>query len=192
VTKIIHSLIHDSTLPTVSVIIPTYQNERFIIRTIESVLDQTYPYFEIIIIDDASTDNTRELITTMYISEINNGKIIYHQNDKNMERVFSRNKGAELAKGEYLLFIDHDDLLSDNAIDKFIYTMQKKNVEFVTQSLKIIIDENDNIIAKRKIQYFGSVHFKIFFNLAPFSCITIKNQLFLISEVMIVNWKVKK
>lgn len=88
----------------VSVIIPAYNGERFIYRTIKSVLKQTYQNFEIIVIDDHSADKTR-----MVVKKIANKKIRYFYLKKNSGTVYARNIGIKKAKGEFIAFLDHDD-----------------------------------------------------------------------------------
>ena len=78
------------TLPLVSVVIPSYNREKRIIKTLESVLKQSYKNYEIIIIDDNSSDNTYEVLKP-YISE----KILYYKNEKNYGGDKSRNIGVE-------------------------------------------------------------------------------------------------
>ncbi len=88
-----------------SIIIPTYNRASFIEKTIRSVLSQTYPNFEIIVIDDGSVDNTEEVVCA-----IEDKRITYHKK-KNEERAKARNYGARLAQGEYINFLDSDDTL---------------------------------------------------------------------------------
>ena len=90
--------------PTVSVIIPTYNRERLIARSVKSVLNQTYRNFEIIIVDDASTDNTEKVI-----SSFNDERIRYLRHDKNRGEAAARNTGIKLARGEYIASQDSDD-----------------------------------------------------------------------------------
>lgn len=88
-----------------SIIIPTYNRANLIRRTIESVLNQSYNKYEIIIVDDGSTDNTE-----MVINNINHQKIKYFKK-QNEERGAARNYGIRKAKGEYITFLDSDDIL---------------------------------------------------------------------------------
>ncbi len=90
-------------MPSISVIIPTYNNEKFIAETIESVLSQTYKDYEIIVIDDGSTDNTCEILLP-YMD-----KIRYHYK-KNGGIASATNAGIKLSKAKYVAFLDHDDL----------------------------------------------------------------------------------
>src|SRR5690349_3602213 len=90
-------------MPKVSVIIPTYNRAQFIARAVDSVLEQTYKDFEIIVIDDGSSDNTQEILKAY------EGKIRYvYQQNKGISA--ARNRGIQEAKGEYIAFLDSDDV----------------------------------------------------------------------------------
>jgi glycosyltransferase involved in cell wall biosynthesis len=88
----------------VSVIIPTYNRKLWLQQAIDSVLAQTYPNVEVIVVDDGSTDGTREALVTRY------GKRIRYIYQDNQGESRARNHGAALAQGEYLAFLDSDDL----------------------------------------------------------------------------------
>lgn len=90
--------------PFFSVIIPAYNREHSIERTISSVLDQEFSDYEIIVIDDASTDKTIEIV-----NGISDSRLKLLCNEVNSERCISRNRGAKHAKGEFLCFLDSDD-----------------------------------------------------------------------------------
>jgi glycosyltransferase involved in cell wall biosynthesis len=92
--------------PFFSVIIPTFNREHSIIEAIDSVITQTFEDFEVIIIDDGSTDATSNLVTQLAEKE---GRLIYVFQE-NQERSASRNNGIAFAKGEYICFLDSDDL----------------------------------------------------------------------------------
>ncbi|WP_341876737.1 glycosyltransferase family 2 protein [Defluviitalea saccharophila] len=100
----------------VSVIIPVYNVESYIFDTINSVINQTYKNIEIIVVDDGSTDNTGEIVKK--ISENHQRLIYYYQSNQGVSA--ARNKGIELSKGEYISFLDGDDLWMENKIEKQI------------------------------------------------------------------------
>lgn len=103
--------------PLVSVIIPTYNRKNTLKRSIDSVLAQTYRNFEIILVDDCSTDGTMEYVEAEYgkVSEVN---IVYVRNDSNLGAGASRNVGASYASGDYIAFHDSDDVWYPDKLEK--------------------------------------------------------------------------
>jgi GalNAc5-diNAcBac-PP-undecaprenol beta-1,3-glucosyltransferase len=93
-----------ATVPLVSVIIPTRNRALLLKRALKSVLSQTYPYLEIVVVDDASTDETRDVVASF-----NNGAIRYIRHDNNMGGSAARNAGIRAASGHYISFLDDDD-----------------------------------------------------------------------------------
>ena len=92
--------------PFFSIIIPLYNRERMISRAIESILNQTFQTFEIIVVDDCSTDCSSEIVHKLKLLD---SRIIYLRNEINQERCVSRNKGIQIASGKYVCFLDSDD-----------------------------------------------------------------------------------
>lgn len=90
--------------PRVSVIIPTYQRAQWLGRAIDSVLAQTMPHFELIVVDDGSTDETDAVV-----SAYRDGRIRYIQHGENLGSSEARNTGVEASRGEYVAFLDSDD-----------------------------------------------------------------------------------
>jgi glycosyltransferase involved in cell wall biosynthesis len=104
-----------------SIVIPTYNRASFIEKTINSVLNQVYPNFEIIVVDDGSTDHTEEIVRS-----IKDPRISYYKK-KNEERAKARNFGANLAKGDYINFLDSDDTLYPNHLSEAINLIRSVN-----------------------------------------------------------------
>jgi glycosyltransferase involved in cell wall biosynthesis len=96
-----------------SIIIPVYNREKLIQRAIQSVLDQTYENWELIIIDDGSTDSTAQIIKG------NNDNRIRYFFQKNAERSVARNNGILKANGEWICFLDSDDYFLSNHLLSF-------------------------------------------------------------------------
>ena len=112
----------------ISVIIPTFNRGDLIKETIESILNQTYKDFEIIVIDDQSTDNTFEVISN-YIKDCN--KIRYYKRPKNLIKGGNscRNFGLSIAMGEYVKWIDSDDLLHPSALFDQVESLQHSDFD---------------------------------------------------------------
>jgi len=108
----------------ISIITPSYKSEKFISQTIESVLNQTYQNWEMIIVDDVSPDNSNEIIEE-YTKKDNRIKLI--KLAKNSGPAIARNKAIEEAKGRYIAFLDADDLWKPEKLEKQIKFMQKKD-----------------------------------------------------------------
>lgn len=110
----------------VSIIIPTYNNEKSIENTIKNALFQTYRNIEIIIVNDASTDET-ENICKYFVKR--DQRIILVSNNKNMGAGVSRNIGLKKAKGKYVFFVDADDEFKNSLIEDVIQRMEKDSAE---------------------------------------------------------------
>ncbi len=107
----------------ISIIIPIYNAENYIRRCINSILNQTYQNYEIILIDDGSTDNSREILNEFKA----NKKIrIYFQ--KNMGVAKTRNKGIKLSRGKYIAFIDNDDYIDRDYLEKLYKNISNNDI----------------------------------------------------------------
>lgn len=98
--------------PKISVLVATYNAEPFIAQTIEAVLAQTFTDFELVILDDASTDATAKIV-----AEFTDKRIVFLQNSKNLGISDTRNKLLQKAKGEYIAILDHDDICMPNRLE---------------------------------------------------------------------------
>ncbi len=136
----------------VSVIIPFYKKKKFINETINSILKQTYDNIEIVIIYD---DLERDDLNFLRENFSDNNKIRIIVNDRNLGAGFSRNKGIAAAKGNYISFIDADDLWSKEKISKQINYMKKNNLQISHTSYEII-DEEGAILSTRKSRNFNN------------------------------------
>jgi glycosyltransferase involved in cell wall biosynthesis len=116
-----------SNKPLISVIICNYNYGRYIAQAIESALAQTYPNIELIIIDDGSTDNSRQVIDK-YVKK--NPEIRFIK-QTNHGLAFSRNIGLDAARGDYIVFLDSDDILSEEYVQSFYKTLYTKSVDIV-------------------------------------------------------------
>lgn len=107
--------------PLFTVIIPLYNNENYIVNTVKSVLEQTCQSFEIIIIDDKSTDNSLEVVNTNFSSQ---PKIHIYQNPVNIGVYRTQNRGLELSRGKYICVLGSDDIFEPKRLAE-----DKKNLE---------------------------------------------------------------
>ena len=115
-----------------SVVVPTYNRENFIVKTIQSVLSQTYSNFELLIIDDGSTDNTEKVIREMP------DKRIKYFKKENSERGAARNYGTNKAKGNYITFLDSDDLLYSKYLEEAsLFIKKNKSIEVFHQLFEV-------------------------------------------------------
>ena len=110
----------------VSIIMPSYNTAPYIAKSIQSVIDQTYKDWELIIVDDCSKDNTDEVIKPY----LNDARIKYLENDRNSGAAVSRNRALREAKGRWIAFLDSDDLWMPKKLEKQIAFMEKNGYHF--------------------------------------------------------------
>jgi teichuronic acid biosynthesis glycosyltransferase TuaG len=135
--------------PLVSVVIPCYNAEKFVLATISSVLAQTFQSFEIIVIDDGSTDTSATII-----SQIQDPRIILLKKE-NSGVSDCRNIGMSYAQGEFILFLDADDILSPDFLEKRVHYLQTNKIKGFCFSSVMKIDEDGNEIPGNKIDGAG-------------------------------------
>ncbi|MGB3532292.1 MAG: glycosyltransferase [Microcoleaceae cyanobacterium] len=122
-------------LPRVSIIIPAYNCEKYIERAVKSVLEQTYKNYEVIVVDDGSTDNTRNIL------KLYDDVIQYHYQN-NQGAAIARNYGCQIAQGELLAFLDADDFFLPNKLEEQIAVFDANSTIDLVQSGWIIVDKN--------------------------------------------------
>lgn len=130
--------------PLVSVIMPCYNMEKFVSHTIQSVMRQSYPRWEMLIVDDASTDGTTEIVKR-YCEEDNRIKLIIKPQHSGIAD--SRNQAIALAQGQYLAFLDSDDVWRSEKLKRQLQFMEQKGIGFSYTSYDCI-DEEGNTLAK--------------------------------------------
>jgi len=124
----------------ISVIIPVYNAEKYIRNTINSVLNQNYKNLEIILIDDGSKDNSKNIIEE-YSKKYSNVVLICQ---KNLGAPVARNNGIKHSTGDYVVFLDADDTLCSNALDG-IQEMLNKDIELIVGNFNKIDEDGKNI-----------------------------------------------
>lgn len=128
-------------MPKISVIVPTYNTEKYIGRCIESILNQSYKELELIIINDGSTDSSAEIIKKYAKKD---SRIIFIDN-KNCGVSESRNIGIRNAKGEYIQFVDSDDFIDENMLKDTLQLLEEQNADMVITGLYLDIERDANI-----------------------------------------------
>lgn len=147
----------------VSIIMPSYNTENYISNSINSVLSQTYPHWELLIIDDCSSDNTVDVINSFHDSRI---KLL--QNSRNSGAAISRNYALREAKGRWIAFLDSDDMWAPEKLEKQIQFMKDNNYSFTFTDYQICLNgewlpyknTGPNVINKRKMYdycYFSTI-----------------------------------
>ena len=126
--------------PLISVVMTSYNHERFISEAIESVLNQTFPNFELIIVDDSSTDRSKEIIKQCQQKD-SRVKTIFHPSNKGISTTI--NDGFSAARGRFVAYTNSDDLWTPEKLEKQICILQQ-NPDLIVWSDASVIDANGN------------------------------------------------
>ena len=148
----------------VSVIMPSYNTAKYIGKSIESVIGQTYPYWELIIVDDCSTDDT-DSVVAKYLSDT---RIRYLKNEQNSGAAISRNYALREANGKWVAFLDSDDVWLPEKLETQIAFMLKNDYKFTCTDYRICLNgqwlpyvyTSPKVITKRKLRnycYFSTI-----------------------------------
>lgn len=127
----------------VSIIMPAYNAEKYISESINSVLNQTYQNWELLIVDDCSTDNTKDIIKKYSLYDT---RIIPYYQSSNKGVAAARNKAIELSKGRFIAFLDSDDLWYEKKLQIQIEFMKTKNIAFSFTTYDVFVDNDPTII----------------------------------------------
>ncbi|UJH89863.1 glycosyltransferase family 2 protein [Antarcticibacterium sp. 1MA-6-2] len=140
--------------PLISIVTPTFNSEKYIKETISSIFNQTYQNWELLIIDDCSLDKT-----VSYIKEFSqkDKRVTLFQNEVNSGPAVSRNKGIKAATGDFLTFLDGDDIWFPSFLENSLNACQNNNYEFVFASYRRL-DESlqpllSDFIVPDKVKY---------------------------------------
>ena len=149
-------------LNSVAVIIPAYNAERYIAETIDSVIAQTYSDWEMIVVDDGSTDNTKNIVNE-YVKQDSRIKYIYQEN---ASQAVARNTGIKYSNGEFIAFLDADDIWMPDKIERQIRLFEDSSVG-LAYTLFVKIDSNSILIPSRNAQvkcFKGNVYKNIIYD----------------------------
>lgn len=132
----------------ISILMPTYNDAKYIKKAIDSVLEQSHENWELLICDDGSTDNTKEVINN-YISNVNNKIKYYYQN--NADQLNAIIKLIPKITGDYVYILHSDDILYDKyTLEKMVKFMEENKVDSIISNMPLI-DSNDNLIGNQMV-----------------------------------------
>ncbi|WP_128893849.1 glycosyltransferase family 2 protein [Longirhabdus pacifica] len=154
----------------VSIVIPIYNGEKYIEKTVNSVLKQTYPNLELLCIIDGSTDESHNLLKSINDPRL---QIILQENHG---CTATRNKGLHMAQGRWVMFLDQDDLLHEQCIETCVdYMQQHETLQGLVMN-GVIIDEQDQVIRKM---------YKLFKPNLKWDAVALKNQIYTTSQLFV-------
>lgn len=170
--------------PLVSVIMPCYNMEKFIAYTIESVQRQTYPHWELLIVDDASTDKTAEIVKS---HQNQDSRIHFTMKPKHSGIADTRNQCLNMANGRYLAFLDSDDLWHPEKLEQQLQFMTAKNIGFSYSSYDCV-DETGNPLGKT-IKAAGVLNYEAYLRNTIIGCSTVMLDKTIVGEVVVPNFR---
>lgn len=159
--------------PVFTVVIPTYNYAHYLKKALGSLISQTYPHWEAIVINNYSTDDTEAVVAGFNDSRI---KLINFRNNGIIAA--SRNEGIAAAKGEYVAFLDSDDFWYDNKLENCLNFIKKNNIDFICNGEHLY--ENGKIVAtwlqsaSRKVSY---LRLLLFGSRIATSAVTVKKKI---------------
>lgn len=164
----------------VSVIIPVYNDEKYLKQCVESVLTQTYTNLEIILVDDGSTDHTPE-ICEEYREKYDQIRVLHK---KNGGVGSSRNAGLALATGEYILFIDNDDWLEKHHIEELYKLAKENNADIAAGNFNIFYEDTSTF------SYWlnDDTYFKKVYSIKEWFSLQYRTDFYNMSVVFTVPW----
>ena len=133
----------NTTVPAISVIVPLYNAEKYVEQAIDSVLNQTFKDFNLIVIDDCSTDGSYDLVQSKYG---NDARVRLMRNQKNQGAALTRNTGIRAATGKYIALLDADDAYLPNALE-LLYNAAETHQADVISSIGYLNTTISNVIA---------------------------------------------
>jgi len=151
--------------PLISVVMPAYNVERYIAVAIRSILNQTFKDFELVIIDDGSTDSTPQIISKC--KEIDQ-RIVALQNDKNLKLGRTLNKGIKAAKGKYIARMDADDISLPDRFGKQVKFMEENPEVGILGGTMVVMGKDGRVISERRYYTRDAEIRKNIFKFSPF------------------------
>lgn len=170
--------------PLVSVIMPCYNMERFITDTINSVKRQTYAHWELLIVDDASSDRTAEIVKS---HQIQDDRIHFFVKPQHSGIANTRNQCLKMAQGRFLAFLDSDDLWHPEKLERQLQFMMERNIGFSYSSYDCV-DETGNPLGKT-VKAAGNLNHNAYMHNTIIGCSTVMIDRTIIGEVVVPNFR---
>lgn len=163
----------------ISIITPVYNVEKFIVETVESVLKQTYSNWELLLVDDGSTDKSTE-ICKQYALKYKRIKYFYKQNGG---QASARNLGIKEAKGEYITFLDSDDLYFEDKLENHFLNLQNHEADFYYGAGLMLFENRPNNKIESYKWFYGENTGVDFFKILYHSCSVNINTVFVKKKI---------
>ncbi len=149
----------------ISIIVPIYNVENYVAKCLDSILRQSYTQVEVLCVDDCGSDASMAIVEN-YAQKHSNIQILRHTHNQGLGA--ARNTGLDAASGEYVFFLDSDDLLGFDALEQLYATMQKDKVDFVVAKTQLVVEDiHDAALEKRKASLEKYLYFE------PFACVQV-------------------
>jgi teichuronic acid biosynthesis glycosyltransferase TuaG len=170
--------------PLVSVIMPCYNMERFIAYTIASVQRQTYPHWELLIVDDASVDGTADIVQQHCAQD---ERIHFVVKPKHSGIADTRNQCIKMAKGRFLAFLDSDDVWHPEKLEKQLQFMTERNIGFSYSSYDCVDEEGKPL--DKTVKAAGNLTYNDYLRNTIIGCSTVMIDKSIVGEVTVPNFR---
>ena len=170
--------------PLVSVIMPCYNMEKYIAATIHSVQQQIYPYWELLIVDDASTDGTADIVRS---HQIQDDRIHFVVKLKHSGIADTRNQCISMAKGRFLAFLDADDLWHPEKLEQQLQFMKERNIGFSYSSYDCVDEEGKPL--EKMVKSAGNLDYDAYLHNTIIGCSTVMIDTTIIGNVFVPNFR---
>lgn len=170
--------------PLVSVIMPCYNMEKFIAYTIQSVQGQTYPHWELCIVDDASTDKTAEIVKNIQNQD---DRIHFIIKSKHSGIADTRNQCLNMAKGRFLAFLDADDLWHPEKLEQQLQFMTERNIGFSYSSYDCVDEAGKSL--EKIVKAAGNLNYEAYLRNTIIGCSTVMIDKTIVGEIIVPNFR---
>ena len=170
--------------PLVSVIMPCYNMEKYIAATIESVQRQTYPHWELLIVDDTSTDGTADIVRS---HQIQDERIHFVVKPKHSSIADTRNQCISMAKGRFLAFLDADDLWHPEKLEQQLQFMTERKIGFSYSSYDCVDEEGKTL--EKMVKSAGNLDYDAYLHNTIIGCSTVMIDTSIIGNVFVPDFR---